>query len=184
MDKGDNKTQLPRCVPKYRQGHDDNTCGPVCVRMVLDYFRGSIRKRTSRQERDKILKITMNGDKYLSRGTYREQLISALREFGISETEVSGNSAARLCQLTSAIKKGRPAILTCLADFKHYGRMGHYVVLTGIDNDFLYINDPYPGKPSQILRSSFLKNGQPINWGKLRWGIILTPSSKLKDAYR
>lgn len=178
MEKGFNKTQLPRCVPKYRQSHDDNTCGPVCVRMVIDYFWGALGKRTSKQDVHKILQITMNGNKYLSRGAYREHLISALREFGISETEISGNTATRLGQLTRAIEKGRPAILTCLADFGQYGRMGHYVVLTGIDKDFIYLNDPYPGKPSQIPLLSFLKNGQPINWGNSKWGIILNPSSK------
>jgi uncharacterized protein YvpB len=95
-------------------------------------------------------------------------------EFGISVTEISGNTSARLEQLTKAIEKGRPAILSCLADFGRYGRMGHYVVLTGIDEDFLLINDPYPGKPSKISVSSFLKIGQTLNWDKMKWGIILS----------
>jgi hypothetical protein len=64
-------------------------------------------------------------------------------------------------------------ILTCIEDFGHYGRIGHYVVLTGIDKDFIYINDPYPGKDSQIALACFLKNGQPLCWGNLKWGIIL-----------
>lgn len=64
-------------------------------------------------------------------------------------------------------------ILTCIEDFRHYGRTGHYVVLTGIDKDFIYINDPYPGKDSQIALACFLKNGQPLCWGNLKWGIIL-----------
>ena len=178
MEKEFNKTQLRRRVPKYRQSLDDNPCGPVCVRMVIDYFWGALGKCTSKQDKRKILQITMNGNKYLPRGTYREHLISALREIGISETAISGNTAARLGKLTRAIKKGSPAILACLADFGPYGRMGHYVVLTGIDKDFLYINDPYPGKPSQIPILSFLKNGQPINWGKFRWGIILNLASE------
>ena len=169
--------RLPRCVPKYRQSHNDNSCGPACVRMVIDYFWGALGKHTSMRDVRKILQITMNGNKYLSRGTCREHLISALREFGIFETEISGNTPTRLAQLTRAIEKGSPVILMCLADFGHYGRMWHYVVLTGMDKDFIYINDPYPGKPSQILLLSFLKNGQPINWGKLKWGIILNQSS-------
>ena len=176
--------KLARRVPQYRQSRNDNACGPVCIRMVVDYFRSLTDKRTSKQTFLKILQITMKGNKYLSRGTHREHLISALWEFGISSTEISGDTAARLRQLTNAIGKGNPAILTCLADFGHYGRMGHYVVLTGIDKNFLYINDPYPGRPSQIPFLSFLKNGQPINWGKLRWGIILNQSSrKLKGKH-
>lgn len=183
MEIGLSKVRLPRCVPKYRQGRDDNTCGPVCVRMVIDYFWAASGKRTSKQDMNKILQLTMNGNKYLSRGTYREYLISALEVFGISETVISGNTATRLAQLSRAIEHGSPAILTCLANFGRYGRMGHYVVLTGIDENFLYINDPYPGRPSQIPILSFLTNGQPINWGKLKWGIILNPSSKLRDMH-
>ena len=172
------KIQLPRRVPKYRQSLDDNTCGPVCVRMVIDYFWGALGKYTSNQDKRKILQISMNGNKYLTRGTYREHLISALREYGISETAILGNTAARLGKLTRAIKKGSPAILSCLADFGRYGRMGHYVVLIVIDKDFLYINDPYPGRPSQIPLISFLKNGQPLNWGNLKWGVILNLASE------
>lgn len=167
--------KLPRRVPQYFQSHNENTCGPVCIRMAIDYFKSQTDKRVSNHDFLKILQITMKGNKYLSRGTYREYLISALREFGIFETKISGNTAARLAQLSRAIEYGSPAILTCLSDFGHYGRMGHYVVLTGIDKDFVYINDPYPGKPSQIPLSSFLKNGQPTSWGNLRWGIILNP---------
>jgi len=130
-------------------------------------------KRISNQDFDKILLVTMNGNKYLSRGTYRENIISALQEFSISATEISGNTSARLEQLARAIERESPSILSCLADFEHYGRTGHYIVLTGIDKDFLWINDPYPGKPSKISISSFLKKGQPLNWDNMKWGISL-----------
>lgn len=167
------KACLPQQVPRYYQNQDDNACGAVCIKMVLDYFWKPSGRRVSRQDFHKILRITLNGDRYLPRGTRWEHLTAALREFGISATKISGNTETRLMQMTKALRKGCPVILTCIEDFGVYGRVGHYVVLTGTDKDFIYINDPYPGKDSQIAILSFLKNGQPMSWDNSKWGIIL-----------
>lgn len=170
------KAHLPRQVPRYYQYRDDNACGAVCIKMVLDYFWKPSGRRVSRQDFHKILHITLKGDRYLPRGTYREHLTAALIEFGISATKISGDTETRLKQITKALRKGCPVILTCIEDFGSYGWVGHYIVLTGIDKDFIYINDPYPGKDSQIALLSFLKNGQPLSWDNSKWGIILRES--------
>jgi uncharacterized protein YvpB len=60
-----------------------------------------------------------------------------------------------------------------MANFKYYGRYAHYIVLTGIDESYVYLNDPYPEKLAKIAIKSLLRNGQPTSWGNARWGVII-----------
>jgi hypothetical protein len=159
-------------VPKYYQGKNDNACGPTCIRMVIDYYLKKKGKKLSKKDCANILQETMRGNS-LS-GTDKKGLKAAFRMRGIICKELLGSRKdTKLANLRTAINAGKPVILGCMANFKNYGRLAHYIVLTGIDESHIYVNDPYPGKPAKIAIESFLRNGQPTSWGNARWGVII-----------
>jgi uncharacterized protein YvpB len=162
-------------VPRYYQSRDDNTCGPTCIRMVLDYYHKMEGKPVSDKEFLQIIDVAMKGDKYRSKGTYREEMIQTLKVYNLVPKELSGDRLQRLAQLGMALRNRYPAILSCIGDFGRYGRIGHYVVLIGMAENYVYVNDPYHRNPSEILLSSFLKRGQSLNWDGKRWGVIVKP---------
>lgn len=161
-------------VPKYYQGKNDNTCGPVCIRMVIDYYLQKKGKKLSKEDCENILQETMGGYIYRLFGTGKKDLKAVFRKRGIICKELLGSKKeTKLANLRTAINAGKPVILGCMANFKYYDRDAHYIVLTGIDESYIYVNDPYPGKPIKILVDSFLRNGQPTSWGNARWGVII-----------
>jgi ABC-type bacteriocin/lantibiotic exporter with double-glycine peptidase domain len=161
-------------VPKYHQGKDDNACGPTCIRMVIDYYLKKKGKKLSKEDCENILQETMQGNRDRLFGTGKKDLKAVFRKRGIICKELLGSrKETKLANLRTAINAGKPVILGCMANFKYYGRDAHYIVITGIDEAYIYVNDPYPGKPARILIESFLRNGQPTSWGNARWGVII-----------
>jgi hypothetical protein len=161
-------------VPKYHQGKNDNACGPTCIRMVIDYYLKKKNKKLSKEDCENILQETMTGNRYHIFGTSKKDLKAVFRKSGINCKELLGSSKEKkLTNLRMAINAGKPVILGCRANFKYHGRYAHYIVLTGIDGSYIYVNDPYPGKPAKIPINSFLRNGQPTSWGNARWGVII-----------
>jgi predicted double-glycine peptidase len=161
-------------VPKYYQGKNDNACGPTCIRMVIDYYLKKKGKKLSKAECENILQETMQGNRDRSLGTVKKDLKAVFRKRGFICKELFGSrKETKLANLFTAINAGKPVILGCMAKIKYYGRYSHYIVLTGIDESYLYVNDPYPGRLAKIAIVSFLRNGQPTSWGNARWGIII-----------
>lgn len=96
--------------------------------------------------------------------------------FKFSELDSQSDEDSRRF-LREAIRKNRPVILSCRADFKYYPRDSHFIILKGIDKKYIYINDPYPDKPHKINIESFTKNQRPkkreTKWGRSRWALAI-----------
>jgi hypothetical protein len=149
--------------------------------MILEYFRTNRSVTTS--EWEDILRSTMKGNVYRESGTDKDDLVKTIKEFGLTCRKIPGvTKDEKLRHLASALRAGRPAILWCRAYFQAHKRYAHYVVLTGLDERYLYLNDPYPDKPGRVERSSFIKNGQEMSWGTDAWGIIVGPGETRQHA--
>jgi predicted double-glycine peptidase len=160
-------------VPRYRQRTEDYACGPVCIRIALDYL--CMREGKPKLDYEGIKKIeqlTMDGKIWASFGTGYDRMKHTIRKMGFGyRTNRGKTDEARKENLRRAMAHGNPVILGCMANIGRC-RYRHYVVLTGIDGEFLYIRDPYPeGRPSKVRIEEFEKNGNPTSWGNNRWGI-------------
>jgi hypothetical protein len=145
-----------------KQGKDDNACGPICIRMAMDYYLKKKRQRLSKGDRESILEETMGGDRSREAGARRKDLNEVLRRRGFICKELPGSrKETKLASLRLALDARKLVILGCRAKFKyHRGRDRHYIVLPGMDKSHIYVNDPHPGKPAKIEIESFLRNGQ------------------------
>lgn len=50
------------------------------------------------------------------------------------------------------------------------------MVLKGIDKKYIYVNDPYPEKPTKIDIDDFVITERPkreTRWGRTRWAIAV-----------
>jgi hypothetical protein len=140
--------------------------------MVIDYYLKKKGKKLSKKDCENILQETMRGNRLFR--TDKKDLKAVFRKRGIICKELLGSSKkTKLANLHAAINAGKPVILGCMANFKYYGRYAHYIVLTWIDESYVYVNDPYPEKPAKIAIKSLLRNGQPTSWGNARWGVII-----------
>jgi len=172
-----NVFKLP--VRPYRQGTDDYACGPVCIRMSIDYLLTRDRKpRLGRAAIKRIEHLTMKGRVWSSSGTRYGRMKQAIRRMGFSCREIRGDTdEKRLKNLRRAIDDRHPVILGCMADLGS-DRDRHYIVLVGIDDKYIYIRDPYPeGRPPKVRIKEFRKNGNLTSWGNNRWGIEVYSNS-------
>lgn len=97
-------------------------CGAASVRNALACFGRSIPDRRIRVETDE------NGDTHLS-------LIAAIREWGFTATEYTGQSASEAFRwLKACLHEGRPVII-CVDD------LGHWICVIGILGDRVNVFD-------------------------------------------
>lgn len=160
-------------VPQYKQGADDYACGPVCIRMSIDYLQTRARlPRLDRVAIGRIEHLAMKGRVCSPSGTSYSRMKDTIRKMGFGCREIIGRTdEERQRKLRQALANHRPVILGCMADLGP-DRYRHYIVLIGIDDKFIRIRDPYPEERSpKVLITDFLKNGNPISWGNYRWGI-------------
>ena len=111
-----------------------------------------------------------------SYGCFAGPIVTALRNSGVSCTDISGSS---IDTIFGYIEKGKPVIIWCRArgadltqgvtwqypdgsgEFTElYGE--HCAVLIGYDGDYVYLNDPAVGKGVKQPKSKFISN-----WKKL-----------------
>ncbi len=155
--------RLKRKVQKYTQARDSDDCGPTCIRMALNSYL---------PQGGKLSKNNLPGGRKTN-----AKMKQIVREKGFYFEEISWKSKEESLQfMRKSVRENKPIILSCNADFKHYNRDKHFIILIGIDeNDdgYIYVKDPYPEKPEKIEIKSFLRNNQPISWGNSRWGIAV-----------
>jgi ABC-type bacteriocin/lantibiotic exporter with double-glycine peptidase domain len=158
-------------VPHYRQDRNDYACGPVCIGMAIDYLRKRRNKKPlDFQECLGIAAKTMNGNLRRPSGTSKSVMKQTIRWFGYKVKELRGGETARLLQIRQAIKNHHPVILSCRADLGG-DRYTHFIIVTGIDQEYVYFNDPYPGKRNKVSLEEFLGRGESLCWGSAQWGI-------------
>ena len=160
-------------VPHYRQTTTDHACGPVCICMAIDFLLiGARRPKLDYVGIKEIEWLTMGCRLWSSKGTNYTHMKHAIRRSGCGCREIGGGTDhARRRELRRVIGAGHPVILGCIAEIGGH-RYPHYVVLTGIDSEYIYIRDPFPkGRPSRVLVTDFEKNGNPTSWGNRRWAV-------------
>ena len=111
-----------------------------------------------------------------SYGCFAGPIVAALRNSGISCTDISGSS---IDKIFSYIQQGQPVIIWCRANaadltqgvtWQYPDGNGeftelvgeHCAVLIGYDGDYVYLNDPAVGKGVKQPRGKFISN-----WNKL-----------------
>jgi hypothetical protein len=140
--------------------------------MAVDFYLLARGVRFTAKDRKKIEQYTMCGNVMSSRGTTYDRMIHAIEKMGIRcrRIRVEGNGS-KLASLRDAVARNHPVILGCVTDIEGE-RWRHYVVLTGIDDRYLHIRDPFPGRrPRRIRIDEFLRPGRFMSWGRNRWGI-------------
>ena len=119
-------------VPYFKQ-EKSTTCGPACVRMVLDY--NGI--RLSEKELEDIFETSWLGNTC-------EELASGVEKLGFL-SEVVENFT--LESLKETLNKGMP-IIALLDPAVLYGGLqgfGHFVIIIGFEQNVIYYHDPDMG---------------------------------------
>jgi ABC-type bacteriocin/lantibiotic exporter with double-glycine peptidase domain len=121
-------------MPHDRQG-ENYTCGPAALGMVLYYFGIEMRE-------DKLadaLKTSKND------GTSATKMAELARRRGLKAEVVRGMSTG---DLRAAVRAGKPAIVAFQAwgpggtDYVDAWEHGHYAVVVGAGDLFIYFDDP------------------------------------------
>lgn len=124
-------------------------CGPASLKIVLDYYE--IVK--SEQELAKLTETTSG------MGTDEEGIIRVAESLGF---KVVIKNESDFSDVGGWLKKGVPVIV----DWFTRGRSdypdsevadGHYSVVAGLDDNFIYLQDPEIGGLRKIARDNFMK---------------------------
>jgi hypothetical protein len=140
--------------------------------MAVDFYLLAKGGRSTAKDRKKIELYTMDGNVTSSRGTTYDGMNRAIGRMGLGCRRIrGGDNSSKLASLRDAIARNHPVILGCVTDIEGK-RWRHYVVLTGIDDRYLHVRDPFPGRrPQRIRIDEFLRPGRFLSWGRNRWGI-------------
>ncbi len=136
-------------VKPFQETLHANTCGPASLKIVLDYY-GTYK---TEKELAKICKISKK------LGTNDKGIKNAAEKLGFKVT-IKNNST--FSDIQEWLKKKVPVIV----DWFTRGRSdysdsetsdGHYSVVMGLDNKFIYLQDPEIGKARKIKRNDFMR---------------------------
>ncbi len=164
--------RLKRMLPIYYQDNEVD-CGPTCIKIVTDYYWKPKGKSVT-EEYFKKIKKSAKKDKG---STGKSDMMDTIRKIvKLKYKELEGDEKDKIRQIKEAIKNHRPVILYCIVQ----GKYAHWVVAKGIDDEYLEVNDPYKGRPSQVELKYFLKKhnksrkyGQCLSWSPKQWGIAV-----------
>ena len=149
-------------VTYFAQDKDEYTCAPVCLRMAMSYLEG---KRLNKDRYQEILDVAMDGNPNKVIGTSKKQLQFTIRKLGYKSKVIVG-----VGQLIKAVGRNHPIIVSCRMTDRSK-RISHYILIKGMDDNYIYINNPYSRTPSKVLIEDFLSNNQEISWGNSQWGV-------------
>ena len=124
-------------------------CGPASLKIVLDYY--GLDK--SEQELAELTGHTAG------LGINSEGITDAAKSLGFS-VEIKNESS--LEEIENWLEKGVPIIVDWFTRGRHdYDDSavadGHYSVVSGLDDEFIYLQDPEIGNERKIKRDDFLK---------------------------
>ncbi len=143
-------------VPYIRQ--ERNSCGAASIAMVMQYW---IAKGASMPQPDaephNIHRLLYSRR---AEGIFASDMEKYFREKGFEAFAIRGEWA----DLRNHIEKGRPLIV-CLKE----GAPLHYVVVAGVDEGFVLLNDPARRKLLRLDRAAFERD-----W-KDRWILLAVP---------
>lgn len=139
-------------VPDIRQGAN-YSCGAAALQAVLRYWGIDI-------EEDKLIKLLKTSPEY---GTNERDIVRVAKKMGL-KAEFKDNIT--LEDLERSIHEGIPVIVDCQSwgstcsnkSWADDWRDGHYMVVIGIDEDNVYLEDPYIlGSRGFIPRQEFVE---------------------------
>src|SRR3989344_566718 len=141
------KDLLP--VKPFQETLHQSMCGPASLKMVFDYY--GIEK--SEAEIAKMCNVDEN------LGTDDKNLKRVAEELGF-KVEIKNNSTFEYIQ--AWLDKKVPVIVNWFtrgrADYEDSEVAdGHYSVVVGLDEEFIYIQDPEIGKLRKIKKEDFMK---------------------------
>jgi len=120
----------------------------------------------------------MNNNIWRECGTRKEDIVRAFATLNFSTEIIKGSDyKAKLDAIRQALGRKHPVVVCCAIKPKEYYR--HYAVVIDIDDDSIYVRDPYPRKrksvkPRRIGFDVFEEVSPEIGqlvWGRLKWGI-------------
>jgi len=131
-------------VPYFKQ-EKNTTCGVVCVRMVFSFYG----KEVSEFKLEDACETGWLGNTC-------SELVRCIEGFGLKAEEVE---KIDLEYLQKELEKNRPmiALIDPAALYGGIEGFGHFVVITGLENDKIYYNDPDLDKDLARNAKDFLK---------------------------
>lgn len=141
------KNILP--IISFQETLHQSMCGPASLKIVLDYYKI---KKTEKE----IAKMCGANEEL---GTNDKTIKQVAEELGF-KVEIKNNSNFE--DIQSWLDKKVPVIVNWFtrgrADYEDSEVAdGHYSVVAGLDNEFIYIQDPEIGKLRKIEREDFMK---------------------------
>lgn len=146
---------------KHYSQKKDYTCGPTCLKMVLEYYGTKI-------SRAKIIKLCKTTRK---EGTTNKNMVKAARELGFN---VFAMHERRVTEVTRNLHKGYPVIVS-FTDPKL--KDGHYSVVIGYHQKKkqLVLADPYHGVDHTHSLKEFSKYWHNHYEVSKKWMMVITP---------
>ncbi len=144
---------------KYYPQDNSYTCGPICLKMVFEYFDKKISKEI-------ISKLTKN----TKSGTSHNNMIKVSRKQGFY-CYVHNDSS--LNQLEHFIDLNLPVIVNFT---EPDGNEGHYAVVIGHNNRNIIMHDPWNGKNFKLNEKDFEKRWYDYHKHHkyTRWLLVLS----------
>ena len=142
-------------IPYFRQ-EKNTTCGVACVKMVLA-FHG---KEISEFELEDICETSWLGNTC-------GEIVSGIKKLGFDAEEID---LATTKYLLSQLDKKHP-LIALIDPAVLYGGVegfGHFVVITGIENDKIYYHDPDLDKDLTKTISDFMKAWKKFSFKGVR----------------
>jgi hypothetical protein len=159
----------------------------MVILMVADYFKKERGSKLYAHDWSRVLNITMGNDLVRPSGTYREDLLRAVRLIGLRYRKIhkKGEDGDREA-LKKAIHDNHPVVVECkIPDDDKPAK--HYAVLAKMEDETLFFADPFPhadtrrGNLRRVRWDDFKRkrwsDGLTV-WGRDRWGIEVYPSSR------
>jgi len=147
-----------RLIVPYHQQNRDFTCGPACLRMVLEYWN---------VQQDEVLLSMLC--KTTIAGTGLAEIAEAAQKLGFA-AEWKRN--AKVHDLTTSLKKGLPIMTMVDARLLHDIELpvpvGHMIVIFAIDTNTIFYHDPEAGAEQSVSRPIFIQA-----WENLRKGMVI-----------
>jgi ABC-type bacteriocin/lantibiotic exporter with double-glycine peptidase domain len=146
-------------VPFHRQ--QKNGCGPASVEMLESYWSAQQPEIVPATRTTLRTRLTASQD--------QGALLSDMRDYLISNGYHAFTFQASSADLKEQLSKGRVPIVALKSNRKSDL---HYVVVTGIDEHQMWLNDPAKRKPGHVDRAKFLDSW--IRAGG--WMLLAVPS--------
>lgn len=164
--------------------YNSNACGAAALEIIYKYFGLTNISQEEIFEKYKKLEPHGSGNYYISTGDLISDAKS--RDFYAEKYQLNYNSIENISLLKEILQQELP-IIVCQQYTKEKRLIGHFRVIIGIDNEYVYFHDPSPKIGGENLKQSyreFFDYWQPTGKNVIggRFYIISKTQSKLIDS--